>query len=382
MQPSYCVKENKPCVGWVQNYFSDCLCNLSDDISFTFGFISLVCWGVAEIPQIITNFRAKSSHGVSLAFLLTWIAGDIFNLVGCLLEPATLPTQYYTALLYTITTIVLVLQSFYYDYIYKWCCNRRQKINVQEGYDEEEKKPLKPKQADESGIPIRSGKHRTISRPEYYYGSARSLAGNMTPPSRTYMRVAKSGPSAMGLDENSSSDDEAHSPPATQPRLIPRSAGSYGTFLATSLSLPMQSNALKVGYIALTGRKLLSQEHVTHSALGQWLGWLMAAIYTGGRIPQIWLNIKRGSVEGLNPFMFLFALIANAAYVGSILVRTTEWQSIKANLPWLLDAIVCVALDLFIILQYINYRYHRKTTANDDYGNYENHKEVRKTIVS
>lgn len=380
MQPSYCVKENKPCVGWVQNYFSDCLCNVNDNISFTFGFISLICWGVAEIPQIITNFRAKSSHGVSIVFLLTWVAGDIFNLVGCLLEPATLPTQYYTALLYTITTIVLVVQSFYYDYIYKWC-KRRQKINIEETY-EEEKKPLKPKERFESGIPI-SGRHRAIPRPEYYYGSARSLAGNVTPPSRTYMRVTKSGPSAMGLnDYDSSSDDEAQSVPATQPRLIPRSAGSYGTFLAASINLPHQSNALKVGYIALSGRKLLSQEHVTHSALGQWLGWLMAAIYTGGRIPQIWLNIKRGSVEGLNPFMFIFALIANATYVGSILVRTTEWESIKANMPWLLDAIVCVALDLFIILQYINYRYHQKTTTSSDYGNYQDYKEARKAIVS
>ncbi|KAK2426660.1 hypothetical protein P8452_41268 [Trifolium repens] len=381
MQPSYCLKENKPCVGWVQNYFSDCLCNLNDEISFTFGFISLICWGVAEIPQIITNFRAKSSHGVSIVFLLTWVAGDIFNLVGCLLEPATLPTQYYTALLYTITTIVLVLQSFYYDYIYK-CCKRRQKTNTEEAY-EEEKKPLKPKQGNyESGIPIRSGKHRVIPRPEYYYGSARSLAGNVTPPSHTYMRVAKSGPSAMGLNEDSSSsDDEAHSVPATQPRQIPRSAGTYGTFLAASINLPMQGNALIVGYMRLSGRKLLSQEHVAHSALGQWLGWLMAAIYTGGRIPQIWLNIKRGSVEGLNPFMFIFALIANAAYVGSILVRTTEWESIKANMPWLLDAIVCVALDLFIILQYINYRYHRKNPPSD-YGNCDDYKKARNTIVS
>lgn len=79
--------------------------------------------------------------------------------------------------------------------------------------------------------------------------------------------------------------------------------------------------------------------------------------------------------------MFLFALIANASYVGrllfpflasvfqsaimmklklsniltllfwhvcSILVRTTEWESIRANMPWLLDAIGCVALDLFV----------------------------------
>lgn len=32
----------------------------------------------------------------------------------------------------------------------------------------------------------------------------------------------------------------------------------------------------------------------------------------------------------------------------SILVRTIEWESIRANMPWLLDAIVCVALDLFV----------------------------------
>ncbi|XP_058086063.1 uncharacterized protein LOC131233389 isoform X2 [Magnolia sinica] len=79
----------KPCIRWVERYFNDCLCNLSDEISFGFGLISLLCWAVAEIPQIITNFHSKSSNGVSLAFLMTWVVGDIFNLVGCLLEPVT-----------------------------------------------------------------------------------------------------------------------------------------------------------------------------------------------------------------------------------------------------------------------------------------------------
>ncbi|KAE8707718.1 hypothetical protein F3Y22_tig00110377pilonHSYRG00225 [Hibiscus syriacus] len=70
--------------------------------------------------------------------------------------------------------------------------------------------------------------------------------------------------------------------------------------------------------------------------------------------------------------MFIFALIANATYVASILVRTTEWESIKANMPWLLDAVVCVALDLFITLQYIYYKYFREAVNTDgkDYGDY------------
>nr|KAJ0204930.1 hypothetical protein LSAT_V11C500245620 [Lactuca sativa] len=73
---------------------------------------------------------------------------------------------------------------------------------------------------------------------------------------------------------------------------------------------------------------------------GQWLGWMMAAIYMGGRIPQIALN-------GLNPLMFIFALIANAAYVGR------ECEKIKANMPWLLDAAVCVALDAFLFNSFV-----------------------------
>ncbi|XP_050291511.1 probable vacuolar amino acid transporter YPQ3 isoform X3 [Quercus robur] len=360
MQLSYCVKEQKPCVRWVEKYFKDCLCNVKDDFSFGFGLISLVCWGVAEIPQIITNFQTKTGHGVSLTFLLTWVVGDIFNLVGCLLEPATL---------YTISTLVLVFQCVYYDYIPRRLKYRQ--INSKHEA-EDKKKPLRPDKSDDSSIPIPRASPKTTTQREYYYMSARSLAGSGTPPFRTYLRAAKSGPSTMALNSDSSSEDEAaptaSKSSASQPRPIPRSVG-YGTFLATSLNLPVKSNGLIQAYVGLTGRKLL-HEQGAENVLGQSLGWLMAAIYMGGRLPQIWLNIKRGNVEGLNPLMFIFALVANVTYVASILVRTTEWDKIKANMPWLLDAIVCVALDLFIILQYIYYRYIRRPSSTGDYGDY------------
>ncbi|XP_060970868.1 uncharacterized protein LOC115714426 [Cannabis sativa] len=398
----YCVKEKKPCIGWVEKYFKDCLCDFKDDVSFGLGLISLVCWGVAEIPQIITNFKTKSSHGVSLAFLLTWIAGDVFNLVGCVLEPATLPTQYYTALLYTISTIVLVLQSVYYDYIHRWWkCKQIKTTNFQEN-EEDQKRPLmnngmRGNENGEAGItiPRATPKATSTSRKEFYYTSARSMAGSGTPPFRTYLRAAaRSGPSTVTIQNDSSSDDDddddqprpsarSNSTSLSQPRPIPKSAASYATFLAASVNLPARGNALAHVYIGVAARKLLlHQENAVegHSVYGQWLGWMMAAIYMGGRIPQIWLNIKRGSVEGLNPLMFIFALIANATYVGSILVRSTEWGKIKANMPWLLDAIVCVALDLFIILQYMYYRYWRKTRStcrDDDY-----YQESRKVTVS
>ncbi|KAJ8567193.1 hypothetical protein K7X08_019401 [Anisodus acutangulus] len=366
---AYCVKENKACVGWVNRYFKDCLCNLSDEFSFAFGLVSLVCWAVAEIPQIITNFRTKSSHGVSLLFLLGWVVGDIFNLAGCLLEPATLPTQLYTAVLYTTTTIILVLQVLYYDYFYR-CWKRRDDDSSQEV--EEVKKPLRPQKPTDSGIPIPGGTGRSPSRRmDFYFMSARSLAGSSTPPFRSNLRPIASGPSAVGLNHDYSSDDDTVDTPlnisVSQPKPIPRSAG-YGVFLATSSGMPHQTKALIVGF---GGRKLLQEHGTEHSALGQCLGWMMAAVYMGGRLPQIWLNIKRGSVEGLNPFMFVFALIANVTYVGSILLRSTEWTKIKANMPWLLDAVVCVVLDLFIILQYVYYKYFRKNSSTFNGREYE-----------
>ncbi|XP_010432126.1 PREDICTED: uncharacterized protein LOC104716448 isoform X3 [Camelina sativa] len=293
----YCLKEKKACVRWVERYFDDCLCNINDDVSFALGIASLICWGVAEIPQIITNFRTKSSHGVSLSFLLAWVAGDIFNLVGCLLEPATLPTQLYTALLYTVSTVVLVIQTIYYDYIYRLCRHGRTKI-CQTDEEDEEKRPLKPPKTTGSAISIPRGSYKDSPRREFYYTSARSLAGSGTPPSRSsYFRVAKSGPSALAIENGSSSDeDETMSTcpviatkTITQPRPIPRPAG-FGTFLAASASLPLQAKSLAEKYAHASSRRLLNERIVEHSALGQWLGWLMAAIYMGGRIPQIWLN--------------------------------------------------------------------------------------------
>ena len=55
------------------------------------------------------------------------------------------------------------------------------------------------------------------------------MAGSGTPPFRTYMRVAKSGPSTMAVESDSSSEDESapvaskKSVRTSQPRPIPRS---------------------------------------------------------------------------------------------------------------------------------------------------------------
>ncbi|XP_073020476.1 vacuolar histidine transporter YPQ3-like isoform X1 [Primulina eburnea] len=369
LRVSYCPAEKKPCIRWIEDVFKDCLCNINDEISFAFGVLSLISWAVAEIPQIVTNFSNKSANGVSLAFLSTWIVGDVLNLVGCILEPATLPTQFYTAVLYTSVTVILAIQCLYYNHFSKWWKPNKSEINSVK----EETEPLQPKCQDRS----KTTKILPVDVPykkKFYFTSARSLAGSDTPPTKSssYMK-ARSGPPVLEHDSSSEENDDDNEyvniqPPiikhvAAQPRPIPRPVG-YGTFAATSANLPHLSRAFKemVGGQNLSAG-IVSLQELNESPYGQLLGWLMAAIYMGGRIPQIWLNIQRGSVEGLNPLMFVFALVANSTYVASILVRSIEWKVIKANMPWLLDAIVCVALDFFIIFQYIFYKYIKENKS-------------------
>ncbi|KAJ8486584.1 hypothetical protein OPV22_019069 [Ensete ventricosum] len=385
-----CGEEEKACVGWIKRYFNDCVCSPSGELSFGLGMVSLVCWGIAEIPQIITNFHSKSGHGVSLAFLLTWVIGDIFNLVGCLLEPVTLPTQLYTALLYTATTVVLVLQTLYYDYWVRWWKKKRglqAPLEVEEGSC----KPLNPKNEDlRQPLPTLTASRRASSRVDVYYTSARSLASSGTPPCRSsYLGVvpARSGPSSSGYMESSGSDEEGS--PRHQSRssgvsnlkkIVSRSVG-YGTFAAGAVGLPFQTKALMEVQTGLAGGRTVQEGGIgslEENTYGLLLGWIMAAIYMGGRLPQIYLNIKRGSVEGLNPLMFLFALIANATYVGSILSRSVEWERIKANAPWLLDAIVCVLLDLFIIIQFVYYKLLHKRIANNEDDDFQGFTETKK----
>lgn len=102
---------------WTQTWFGDCACGVRDRLSFALGLASILAWGSAELPQIYANFRNGRSEGISLAFIVTWLTGDALNLLGCAVSP-TLPTQLYTALVYTATTVVLIAQHVHYNSVH------------------------------------------------------------------------------------------------------------------------------------------------------------------------------------------------------------------------------------------------------------------------
>lgn len=69
----------------------------AETISGITGSISIACWLVVFSPQIIENFRRRSGDGLSLSFLVIWLAGDVFNVLGAILQHV-LPTMIILAL--------------------------------------------------------------------------------------------------------------------------------------------------------------------------------------------------------------------------------------------------------------------------------------------
>ncbi|CAN6454570.1 unnamed protein product [Victoria cruziana] len=380
-------RRSKQCWEWTRVYMNYCVCDAMDMASFSLGTLSVLSWSLAEVPQIITNYKTKTSEGISAAFLLTWVIGDLFNLFGCLLEPATLPTQFYTAVLYTATTLILTFQTAYYGHIYAALgtpslgqMRRNEQIddvlsNKKSGGKDEDLAVQNKKCNISTPIPVAASvaSYGSLGR-ERYYVSARSLASSPTPTvgshsayQRGYGKNASASSVGEAPEEEPLLSNFAQSAPLLDGKNMMCTA-SLATFFFFSFVL--RKSASDISYTSLdhnsgtiipTHRKLLqkivliSSENNGSSSLGSYLGWAMAMVYMGGRIPQIYLNMKRGTVEGLNPLMFLFALVGNSTYVASILVNSTEWSAIRPNLPWLVDAAACVVLDAFIIIQFIYY---------------------------
>ncbi|CAH9134848.1 unnamed protein product [Cuscuta epithymum] len=386
------------CSQWAIRYMEYCLCSSKDGVSLALGALSVLSWVVAEIPQIITNFRDKSTEGLSFWFLLTWIIGDMCNIFGCLLEPATLPTQLYMAMFFALTTFFLAGQALYYAHIYPQLKSNRRSHKVLKGGAFE--KGVEDNYTMENGasnhanglnggkyipasgplhsspIPLPSGANSASLERDLYYMSARSLSLSHTPPvgpfppHRTLVTDDEQDPVTAPL-LGEAVPAQSSPAPKTKGMLC---AASLFTFIVGGWNHHKTKNSnsamifhQQAGRVLLFGRKLLQEngefslnsQSIHNNGVAAVLGWAMAVIYIGGRVPQIRLNFRRGNVDGLNPLMFMFALFGNITYVASILVSSLDWSKIGPNMPWLVDASGCVLLDTFILIQYFYYRRHR-----------------------
>eukprot|EP00045_Choanoeca_perplexa_P010572 m.107904 g.107904 ORF g.107904 m.107904 type:complete len:343 (+) comp15323_c0_seq4:105-1133(+) len=99
---------------WANKYLGECVKDDKQLVGMILGLLSILCWLVAQSPQIYKNWKTSTAEGLSGLFLADWLAGDITNLAGCLLTNQT-ATQLYTAIYFCFIDTTMFVQWLYYE---------------------------------------------------------------------------------------------------------------------------------------------------------------------------------------------------------------------------------------------------------------------------
>ncbi|KAJ2895524.1 hypothetical protein GGI21_005143 [Coemansia aciculifera] len=314
-------------------------------LSDVFGYISFGCWLFVLLPQLWLNYQRKSSDGLSLGFILMWLAGDFTDwfgaYVGRLLLPAIL-----IALYFVVTDIVLLAQMF---------CYRKSD-------DEIFGAAQLPEGAEHPPLLVRRGRR----------------ACRFSGPERTKQRMAEYREAERAALLERGVFTQADS-----------SASSYGTLAAASIAskkpsalqslraLGTTENTRAVGtsllvLVALLGSGIGTRifldhypQHVT-DVVSQVFGYISAAMFFVAYIPQIAWNFTAQSTEGLSVGMFIFTVLGNVTYCMSILAMSTERDYLVAYAPWLAGATGTLGFECLILWQCYFYSKSREDSLSDE----------------
>ncbi|ODQ66834.1 PQ-loop-domain-containing protein [Nadsonia fulvescens var. elongata DSM 6958] len=261
-------------------------------ISGITGSISIACWIIVFTPQLYENFRRQNADGLSMTFVVLWLAGDIFNVIGATLQ-GVLPTMVILAVYYTLADIILLIQCLVY--------NKRNNQKIDASHLSPATPLLETTTSvgdDYDTISVDSDSLLTPSQPvaqwkSYLYNFILVIAVFL--------------------------------------------AGIIGWYFSVKNGIPDERTP---------------EEDLILDPLGQTFGWLCAFLYLGSRLPQILLNFKRQSCEGISFLFFLFACLGNLTYVVSILAWDSSPKYLLVNSSWLAGSVGTLGLDFLIFCQF------------------------------
>ncbi|KAF1847926.1 PQ loop repeat protein [Cucurbitaria berberidis CBS 394.84] len=352
-----------------------------DAISQIFGSISIACWIVVFSPQIIENWRRNSAEGLSVVFIVVWLLGDFFNIFGAVLQ-GVLPTMIILAVYYTLADIVLLLQCFWYKGF-----TLRDEIKTPDDDSDDEIVPASEQSPllSESRRPGNGSSHINGN------GNGHEVRAHISDIDRRH-----SDHSQSSFRERFLSIDGTHLSPVTplhdEPtqavRQRPQPAQSTLQTVLFNLGTILLVCAAGVFGWYLSARNAAppsdsppSESTLHFNLWGQIFGYICALLYLGSRIPQLLLNYRRKSTDGISMLFFLFACLGNLTYVLSILVYNPKckggncadgeaafiyWRYIGVNASWLLGSFGTLCLDAGVFVQYFLYKKEDDESSDEE----------------
>ena len=332
------------------------------------GSISIACWVVVVSPQIIENFRRASAEGLSIVFIVVWLLGDVFNILGAILQ-GVLPTMIILAIYYTLADIVLMLQCFYYRG-FTLSDNVAPKTN---GHMDHEGHPERRPLLDSGNSPTPVSRDEHVSPTERRESTLSQLRQHLSHIDGTHFSPA------IPLHDAPKPTD----PPALR-NVKPNTVLQKAIFNTVAVLLVCAAGVFGWWLSTHTGHH--KKHHKNHTEQepeplefdfwGQIFGYLCAVLYLGSRIPQLLLNHRRKSTEGVSLLFFLFACIGNLTYDMSIFAYDATplcegrgigkcgpgeagrlyGRYIAVNASWIAGSLGTLFLDMCIFVQFFMYR--------------------------
>lgn len=284
------------------------------------GSISIACWVIVFVPQIYENFYRKSADGLSLLFVILWLVGDVFNLLGAVLQKL-LPTMIILAAYYTVADIALLLQCLWYG--------PEQKID-----------PIHLSPAN----PINENVLQDVFNENQPLLHAQSSA----PLSRDNV-----GGIIESADDLLESEREV-----VKKNYLHDSVIVLSVILAGFLSW-------YISYCQNPNRSKPDGPSLELNILAQVFGYISAVLYLGSRVPQILLNFERKSCEGISFLFFLFACLGNTTFIISVLAISFDPQYLLLNASWLVGSSGTLIMDFIIFAQFFAYHRDPKLSEQD-----------------
>ncbi|KAJ3442324.1 lysosomal amino acid transporter [Anaeramoeba flamelloides] len=304
------IKNGKHFNKAINKLMGDCIWSTKDYFSFFIGLSSILCWLTAQAPQVLLNYKNKSSSSLSLALPVFWFVSDTIDSVGCFLANQLAP-QKVSALYFWCLDVVLLSQYYYYSCVRK---KKKQKNDFKK-IDKKSINDRLPTLIEEDILNLESGLENSDNE---------EISSNLD--STVELKVV----------------------------FFLLSIGVLGFIkFKTENICPNFVNR------SLLGIKKSKIEYIT----GTVFGWVCQSIVFSSRMPQIYKNYKRKSTSGLSLQLFVAALFGNITYALGILLRSTEWSFLKTKLPWLVGSLGTLNFDLFIISQF--YRYRKNSKQNN-----------------
>ncbi|KAJ1787366.1 hypothetical protein LPJ59_005747 [Coemansia sp. RSA 2399] len=151
-----------------------------------------------------------------------------------------------------------------------------------------------------------------------------------------------------------------------EPRNANVIAGNSSLFQVPRLGVVLVSVVLFLVWLAVDNYSMLNDSIFRLETFGLLMGWGSSVSYHLSRVPQLWLNHKRKSVEGLSLAMFAIIFAANASYASSLLsmIPVTGLEFFYKSASYVYGPIGSIVIDIFVFIQFFTYRRARALSSD------------------